>query len=91
MSRALEGKTALVTGGSRALGRAIAQDLAELGTIVAISYASNDRAARETLESIETKGGQALLIKARQGSCVEAMEQLRVKSVWLSQEEVAVT
>src|SRR5271157_2706695 len=68
MSKALEGKTALVTGASRGLGRAMAQDLANLGAVVGINYASNDDAARETLASIEAKNGQAFLIKTALGS-----------------------
>jgi NAD(P)-dependent dehydrogenase (short-subunit alcohol dehydrogenase family) len=75
VSKSLEGKTALVTGASRGLGRAIAQDLAEHGAIVALNYASNDGAARETLVSIETKGGQAFLLRKKLGS-FEAAEEL---------------
>ncbi|MCJ8156570.1 SDR family NAD(P)-dependent oxidoreductase [Sphingomonas sp. LaA6.9] len=75
MDRFLEGKTALVTGASRGLGRAIAEDLAALGALVAINYASNDDAARETLAAIESKGGKAFLIKNAQGS-YEAAEEL---------------
>ena len=71
----LTGKTALVTGASRGLGRAIAEDLASLGALVALNYASNDDAARETLASIESKGGKAFLVKGAQGS-YEAAEQL---------------
>jgi 3-oxoacyl-[acyl-carrier protein] reductase len=68
MSKLLAGRTALVTGASRGLGRATAQDLAAAGALVAINYASNDDAARETLKSIEAKGGNAFLIKGAQGS-----------------------
>jgi len=72
--RFLEGKTALVTGGSRGLGRAIAEDLAELGALVAINYASNDAAANETLQAIEAKDGKAFLLKCAQGSYTAAEE-----------------
>ena len=75
MDGSLQGKTALVTGASRGLGRAIAQDLAAQGAIVAINYANNDAAARETLASIEAKGGQAFLLKVNLGS-YEAAEEL---------------
>ena len=71
----LEGKTALVTGASRGLGRAIAERLAELGALVALNYASNDDAARETLAAIEAAGGKAFLVKGAQGS-YEAAEKL---------------
>lgn len=75
MEKTLEGKTALVTGGSRGLGRAVVEDLAERGALVAINYASNDQAAHETLAAVEAKGGQAFLIKGAQGS-FEAAEAL---------------
>ncbi len=75
MDRFLEGKTALVTGASRGLGRAIAEEYAERGALVAINYASNDAAAHETLEAIEAKGGKAFLIKGAQGS-YEAAQHL---------------
>ena len=71
----LEGKTALVTGASRGLGRAIAESLADLGALVALNYASNDEAANDTLEAITARGGKAFLVKGAQGS-YEAAEQL---------------
>jgi 3-oxoacyl-[acyl-carrier protein] reductase len=74
MDKFLEGKTALVTGASRGLGRAIAEDLAALGALVAINYASNDDAAHDTLKAIEAKGGRAFLIKNAQGSFAAAEE-----------------
>ena len=74
MSTPLEGKTALVTGGSRGLGRAMAQDLASLGALVGINYASNDDAAHDTLTSIQARGGQGFLIKTALGSFGAAEE-----------------
>ncbi len=52
----MEGRVALVTGGGRGLGRAIAARLAEEGAKVAISYRSNDAAARETEELVQKAG-----------------------------------
>jgi NAD(P)-dependent dehydrogenase (short-subunit alcohol dehydrogenase family) len=72
MTDSLEGKTALVTGASRGLGRQMAQDLAALGAIVALNYASNDEAARKTLASIEAKGGKAFLAKSALGDLKSA-------------------
>ena len=53
-------KTALVTGGSRGIGRAVCLSLARLGYHVLINYVSNETAARETLDAI---GGQGELLR----------------------------
>jgi 3-oxoacyl-[acyl-carrier protein] reductase len=63
----LAGKTALVTGASRGVGRAIASRLAEAGALVGVHYGANDAAAKETLAAIEASGGQAFLIRATLG------------------------
>jgi 3-oxoacyl-[acyl-carrier protein] reductase len=63
----LHGKTALVTGASRGIGRATAERLAAAGAVVAIHYANNTKAAEEALASIEAQGGQAFLIRAEFG------------------------
>ena len=63
----LKGKTALVTGGSRGIGRAIALRLAESGARVAINYVRNDAAANETVKRIREKGVEALAFRANLG------------------------
>lgn len=55
-------KYALVTGGSRGIGRAICLKLAEAGYPVIINYKSNEEEARHTLEIIISKGGEAELL-----------------------------
>ncbi|MBC3983205.1 SDR family oxidoreductase [Streptomyces sp. AC563] len=64
---ALKGKTALVTGGSRGIGREIAERLARDGARVAVHYGSNDEAAKETVTAIEGAGGQAFALRAELG------------------------
>lgn len=71
----LTGKVALVTGGSRGIGRAIALQLAEAGADVAVNYAGNEQAAAEVVQAIEALGRQAICLRADVGSW-EQSEQL---------------
>ena len=77
----IAGRTALVTGGSRGIGRAIAVELARCGARVAVNYRENAAAATEVRSEIEGVGAQALTVAADVGdraqvaAMVEAVEQ----------------
>ncbi|NNF63137.1 MAG: 3-oxoacyl-[acyl-carrier-protein] reductase [Acidimicrobiia bacterium] len=68
-------RVALVTGGSRGIGRAIALRLAGDGMSVAVNYSSNQAAADEVVDLITSRGGKALAVRANVGrpEDVEAM------------------
>jgi NAD(P)-dependent dehydrogenase (short-subunit alcohol dehydrogenase family) len=64
----LTGKTALVTGASRGIGRAIATRLAREGARVAVHYGSDHAAAKDTVATIEAAGGVAFSVQAKLGA-----------------------
>jgi acetoacetyl-CoA reductase/3-oxoacyl-[acyl-carrier protein] reductase len=68
----LEGKTGLVTGASRGIGRAIAIELAREGAKVAVNYQSSDAKAQEVANEIAKFGGSCVLAKANLADPKEA-------------------
>lgn len=64
MENRLDGKVALVTGSSRGIGRAIAEQLADLGAKVVINYSGSSQKAYEAVEGIKKNGGDAVAIQA---------------------------
>jgi 3-oxoacyl-(acyl-carrier-protein) reductase len=73
----LDGKAALVTGASRGIGRAIAEELAHEGAKVAINYQSNDAKAQEVVDVITKFGGTAILAKANLADPQEARAMVK--------------
>lgn len=70
----LSKQTALITGASRGIGRAIAKRLASEGALIAVHYGKNKAAAEETVKDIEEMGGKAFAVKAELSSMTEIAE-----------------
>jgi len=75
----LAGKVAIVTGGSRGIGRAICLQFAKIGVKVVINYVSHPEAAEETRTQVEAIGGECLLVKfdvAKTSEVQDAFKQI---------------
>jgi len=64
MAKKLEGKVALVTGGSKGIGASIAEKLGEEGASVVVNYSTSKEGADRIVQSIKQKGGKAIAIQA---------------------------
>lgn len=73
----LAGKTALVTGASRGIGRAIALRLAEAGANVVVNYAGSEAAAAETVAKVKELGREAIMIRANVANAEEVNEMFK--------------
>jgi 3-oxoacyl-[acyl-carrier protein] reductase len=92
----LDQRRALVTGGSRGIGAAIARRLAKLGHPILLNYRSNDDAARAVKSEIEAAGGEAVLLRfdvadgeATRAALEQALEDPRPISVVVNNAGVA--
>ena len=72
MKQSLTGKVALITGGSRGLGAATAEKLAELGADIAITYVASAAKAQAVVEKLEAKGIRALAVQSDQADTTAA-------------------
>ena len=80
MNQSLKGKVALVTGGSRGIGAAIAKHLAAEGASVALTYAKDANSASTVVKEIEAAGGKAIAIQA-DASAADAVQEAVQKAV----------
>lgn len=71
MAKTLTGKVALVTGGSRSMGAAIAKRLAAEGTAVALTYSASPDKAEAVVRDIDAAGGKARAIRATESFSFE--------------------
>ena len=69
-------RVALVTGGSRGIGRAICLELASMGCFVAVNYAKSEDKAKEVVQEIEKLGGKAFAVRADVSSAEEVKEMV---------------
>lgn len=67
MDKPFDGKTAVVTGGARGLGRAMVERLAGEGALVLFNYATSADAARDVVETVAARGGRAVALEAALG------------------------
>ena len=73
----MDGKIALVTGGSRGIGRAVSVRLAAMGVTVGVNYVAKPAAAEETLRQIEAGGGKGFLVRFNVADAEAVQESIK--------------
>lgn len=73
----LKGKTAVVTGASRGIGRAVALELAEQGANVVVNYSGSEAKAHEVVEAIKEMGGEAIAVRANVGNMEDVQAMMK--------------
>lgn len=73
----LKGKTAVVTGASRGIGRAVALELAEQGANVVVNYSGSEAKAHEVVEAIKEMGGKAIAVRANVGNMEDVQAMMK--------------
>lgn len=86
----LKNKVALVTGGSRGIGREIALELSKQGVNIAISFGSNSSKAMETVEELKANGVEAIAIKANVANEEEVNDLVKAVEVTLGTIDILV-
>ncbi len=84
----LQGEIALVTGGSRGIGKACSLALAKAGADVLVNYVSNEQAAQETVKEIQAAGGTATAVKFNVGNPEET--QAAVESILKEKKRISI-
>ncbi|WP_226681241.1 3-oxoacyl-[acyl-carrier-protein] reductase [Sutcliffiella horikoshii] len=73
----LKGKTAVVTGASRGIGRAVALELAEHGANVVVNYSGSEAKAYEVVEAIKEMGSEAIAVRCNVGSMEDVQAMMK--------------
>jgi 3-oxoacyl-[acyl-carrier protein] reductase len=90
MKKRLEGKAALVTGGSRGIGAAIALRLAEEGALVALSYSASPDKAQAVVKAIEAAGGRGEALRADQSDPAQVAQLVKTAAAKLGRLDILV-
>ena len=86
----LKGKVAIVTGGSRGIGKGIALELAKAGCCLVINYRSNDEAAEKTMQEIKEIGAYAIKIKGDVSDYEFSKEMIKTTLVKLGKVDILI-